>query len=183
MTEYAIELESAERRRWWAVGWQRALNVQVDNLAGIWPPWPWKKRQERNCERLAEYCKRRRAAARQRQEAHGDLEPTGVVRCSELLAPLVCWGEGLFGAALQNGAINTSPDIDGEWEELRVERTGDEWTVTYAPDEVQAWEVYRGQIPSREFWLALLRNSSCGGFGGVGGNGANNKLSDATHSL
>lgn len=165
MAEYARDIESAKRRLWWAAGWKCALDIQTrEKQARIWPPFPWNERQEDGIQRNVEFCKRRLTAALTRQKEHGDLESNGVFRCSELLDPLVYWGDGLFGAALQNGKINHSRDIEGEWEEIRAERMGDEWTITYAPNEVQAWEVYRGAIPNRSFWRHLLRNSNCGGF-------------------
>lgn len=106
-----------------------------------------------------------------------ETEPEAVVSWSELLSPLVDWGDGLFGAALQNGAFVGKPDENGEWEELRVETWPDGCTVIYAPDEASSWEAYRGRIPDRDFWLALLRNASVGGFRGVGGNGDNDPSS------
>ena len=137
----------------------------------------------RNLYDAANEAKARLAAAAD-DSAKAPIADKTAFDCSALLSPLVCWGEGLFGVGLKDGALRKKDDSDGEWEELRAERTGDTWTVTYAPDEVQAWEVYRGRIPSREFFVAIVTNAECGGFGRfLAGNGDNGKLSDAGGEL
>ena len=69
------------------------------------------------------------------------------VVCSALFAPLVQWAD--------DGSLWGWCDMD---DEVRVEKHGEEWSIIYAPDEVQSWEVYRGKIPNRAHFESIVRN-------------------------
>ncbi len=65
-------------------------------------------------------------------------------------SPLEKWDEGLWG-------WSNSKEFSDDGEEIRLEIVDNLFALNYATGDVHGWEVYRGEIPTREFFENLLK--------------------------
>lgn len=66
-------------------------------------------------------------------------------------SPLEKWEDGLWGWS------NSKDCNDDDCQEVRIERYGNHFELIFASGPADNWEVYRGDIPNREFFVNLLK--------------------------
>lgn len=80
-----------------------------------------------------------------------------------LFAPFEKWGDGYYGLQVQDGMVTTCPAEGRDSVEYHLEcQGGGIWALSaHQVDGViteSAGTLYRGKIPNREFFLALMAN-------------------------
>jgi hypothetical protein len=60
---------------------------------------------------------------------------------------------------VQDGKITTDPDEERDWAEYHIEHMhGDVWRIEVCPSENTGWDVFRGKLPTREFFVTVMQN-------------------------
>lgn len=80
---------------------------------------------------------------------------------SEIFYPFEDWSDGketYFGLCIKDGEIFKPTQDDNDYHEWHIEKYGDSWLIECGYAENAAFEVYRGDIPTREFFEALMYN-------------------------
>lgn len=73
-------------------------------------------------------------------------------------SPFVQWGDRYFGLCVQDGKVTSEPS-DGDWTEYHLDyRGGEVWEIDVNPTDNTGWTVWRGKLPSREFFVSAMEN-------------------------
>lgn len=88
------------------------------------------------------------------------------MKTSDIFRPFEDWSGGnetYFGLCIKDGKIFETIEDDENFQEWYIQKCGDSWLIECGYAENAAFEVYRGDIPTREFFEALIYNVE-GGF-------------------